>query len=232
MTPRTVMLLGAVCAVATACNPYPRIVCTPGTITACFGIDVSFRAMPGDSTEITLRVQNLRGTVSSDNSAWSQLLYLRVYRNMDPPLGFPAAGPITPTWDATVQTLGPAPPKSGWQNTGVSSPSFVSEWVATGGTYGTNVGYVSGRDSTYNQQVNAGAGLRTYAGPGTAPGWVTFSFVAARPVTASDVGVQLSAWASLLPAATLPVPQQLGCQVIAGGGPVSPDCTFLPYDLP
>lgn len=214
-----------------ACAPERQIVCTTGAIRACFGIVVDFRSLGGDSTRISIDVQDLQGTVPDDNSAWSQLLYVRVYRNMMPSLGFPGPGAITPTWDATVQTIGPSAPGSGWQNTGVNSPSFVSEWIATGGTYGTDVGYVSGRDSTYNQVVHAGAGLRTYIGPGKDPGWVRFSFVAQHAVKSADVGVQLSAWASPQPASTLQTPQQVGCQVIIGGGPVGPGCTVFPYDL-
>ena len=229
---RHATFVGGALALGMACNPYPRIACTPDALKACFGTDIAFRSLGGDSTLITIRVQDLQGTIPEDNSAWSQLLYVRVYRNMNPSLGFPADGPVVPTWDATVLTLGPAPAGSGWRNVGVNSPSFVSEWTAAGGTYGTNVGYVSGRDTTYNQVVKAGAGLRTYTGAGKAPGWVTFTFVAHRSVTESDIGVQLSAWASLQPASTLAPPQQVGCQLVKGGGPVSSDCVFLPYNLP
>ncbi|MEJ2218595.1 MAG: hypothetical protein P8099_18550 [Gemmatimonadota bacterium] len=230
MSSRSGVFLVAI-AGASACAPKPQLVCTTGAVQACFGIVVDFRKMPGDSTRITIDVQDLQGTVPNDNSAWSQLLYVRVYRNMDPSLGFPGPGVITPTWDTTVQTIGPSAPGSGWHNTGVSSPSFVSEWIAAGGGYGTDVGYVSGRDTSYNQVVNAGAGLRTYIGPGKNPGWVRFSFVAQHVVTRDDVGVQLSAWASLQPASTLQAPQQLGCQVITGGGPVSGSCASFPYKL-
>jgi hypothetical protein len=232
MFPRRATVVCGALALALACNPYPRIACTPGALEACFGTDISFRRLGGDSTLIIIRVQNLQGTITEDNSAWSQLLYIRVYRNTNPSLGFPADGPVLPTWDATVQTLGPAPPGSGWRNVGVNSPSFVNEWTAAGGTYGTNVGYVSGRDSTYNQVVKAGAGLRTYTGPGKAPGWVTFTFVAHRPISSSDVGIQLSAWASLQSASMLPPPEQVGCQLVKGGGPISSDCVFHLYNLP
>ena len=230
--PHTRAFASAGLAIAAACSPYPRIACTPGPISACFGFDIAFHPLPGDSTRITIRIQDLQGTIPADNAAWSQLLYLRVYRNMNPPLGFPDDGPAVPTWDPAVQPIGPAPAGSGWHNTGANSPSFVSEWVGTGGTYGTNVGYVAGRDSTYNEVSNIGAGLRTYTAAGTAPGWVTFNFVAQRPVRAADVGVQLSAWASQVPAASLPVPQQVGCQLVAGGGPIGPACHFLDYNLP
>lgn len=230
MSPRFGMFVVATAALG-ACAPRPQIVCTPGPIQACFGIVVDFQNLGGDSTRITIDVQDLQGTVPNDNSTWSQLLYIRVYRNMAPSLGFPGPGAITPTWYAAVQTIGPSAPGSGWHNTGVNSPSFVSEWVAAGGTYGTDVGYVSGRDSAYNQVVHAGAGLRTYVGPGKNPGWVRFSFVAQHVVTRDDVGVQLSAWASLQPASTLQAPQQVGCQVINGGGPVEPGCDSFPYNL-
>ncbi|MEJ2184964.1 MAG: hypothetical protein P8Z36_03405 [Gemmatimonadota bacterium] len=230
MSSRFGMFLVAI-AGASACAPSPQIVCTPGAIQACFGIVVDFRSFGSDSTRITIDVQDLQGTVPQDNAAWSQLLYVRVYRNMDPSLGFPGPGAITPTWDAAVQTIGPSAPGSGWHNTGANSPSFVSEWVASGGGYGTDVGYVSGRDTTYNQVVHTGAGLRTYIGPGKNPGWVRFSFVAQHVVTSADVGVQLSAWASPQPASTLQAPQQVGCQVITGGGPVVSGCAVFPYNL-
>jgi hypothetical protein len=209
---------------------FRRIACTTGALKACFGTEVTFRRIPGDSTRITIRIQNLQGTLSADNTAWSQLLYIRVFRNTNPPVGFPNGGSVTPTWDASVQTLGPGAPGSGWHNAGTNSPSFVSEWVGVGGSYGTNVGYVSGRDVTYNQVANVGAGLRTYTAAATAPGWVTFSFKAGRPVTTGDVGVQISAWATNQPAASLPVPQQVGCTLIGGGGANA--CTFLPYSFP
>ena len=233
MTSRLATSIMATVAFATACDDdYPLIACTSGVHKACFGFDIAFEPLVGDSTRITVRVQNLQGTISADSTAWSQLLYVRVYRNMNPVLGFPNGGTITASWDATVAPIGPEPAGSGWHNSGVNSPSFVSEWIATGGSYGTNVGYVSGRDSTYNQVANVGAGLRTYSGADTAPGWVTFTFVATQPVTDSDVGVQLSAWASNQPAASLPVPEQVGCQIIPGGDPVTAGCVFLPYNLP
>jgi hypothetical protein len=210
----------------------PRIACTTGALKACFGTDVTFTNFGTDSTRVKIDIQNLQGTVAQDNTAWSQLLYIRVYRNMNPPLGFPNGGSVVPTWTATVQPLGPSPAGSGWRNSGANSPSFVSEWVATGGSYGSNVGYVSGRDTTYNQVVNAGAGLRTFSGVGRAPGWVTFSFVAHHRLTASDIGIQVSAWASTQPARSLAAPTQVGCQLITGGGPIAPPCEFFAYNLP
>jgi len=214
-----------------ACKPKPRIACTNGALKACFGTEVEFTHFGNDSTRVTIDIQNLQGTIPDDNTAYSQLLYIRVYRNMLPVLAFPNGGSVVPTWTTTVQTIAPGPAGSGWHNTGVNSPSFVSEWIATGGSYGSNVGYVAGRDVTYNQITHTGAGLRTFTAVGRAPGWVTFRFVAHHNVTASDIGIQISAWASAQPAATLAAPTQVGCQLITGGGPIGPPCTFLPYNL-
>lgn len=231
MIPRSAILACATATLAAACNPYPRIVCTPEVIRACFGFDQSLRSLGGDSTLITIRIQNLQGTILRDSSAWSQLLYIRVFRNMAPSLGFPEGGPVIPTWDPGVQTIGPEPKGSGWHNGGTNFPSFVSEWAAVGGQYGKNVGYVAGRARTYNEVVGAGAGLRTYKAPGKRPGWVTFTFVAKRPVTAADIHIEIAAWASLQPASSLPVPENVGCQVIQGGGTAAHGCIDLPYDL-
>ena len=215
----------------TGCAEDPQIVCTPGSLRACFGIEVIVRQVGGNDTRVTIHVQNLQGTIADDNTAWSQLLYLRVYRNMNPALGFPVGGDVVPTWEPAVATIGPGPAGSGWRNTGVNSPEFVSEWIATSGAYGTDVGYIAGRAATYNEVAGVGAGFRTFSGVGSAPGWVTFTFLAGQPFTISDVGVQLAAWASNQPASGLPAPQSVGCQVIKGGGPLSTDCIFLPYNL-
>ena len=228
-------LLSAVTAVALGLGcrrSNARIACTPGKFSACFGTEVTFQALPGDSTRITIRIQDLQGTVSQDNTAWSQLLDVRVWRGGPPLLGFPNFGPILPTWTPQVQPLGPGAPGSGWHNGGINMPEVsYSEWLAIGGTYGQNVGYVSGKDVSYNQAANTGSGLRTYTAPGVFPGWVTFSFVAAHHVTASDVLVELAAWVSDKPATSLPVPQEVGCILINGGS--NPFvCKFFPYNLP
>jgi hypothetical protein len=215
----------------TGCAEDPQIVCTPGSLKACFGIEVIVRPVGGNDTRVTIHVQNLQGTIADDNTAWSQLLYLRVYRNMEPALGFPVGGDVVPTWDPAVTTIGPGAAGSGWRNVGVNSPEFVSEWVASGGTCGADVGYLAGRNETCNEVAGAGAGFRTFSGVGSAPGWVTFSFLAGQRFTISDVGVQLAAWASDQAASGRPAPQSVGCQVIRGGGPLSTDCIFLPYNL-
>ncbi len=231
MTRRSVAITVGAMSLATACSrPLPRIACTPGALSACFGISTTFTPAAGDSTIVTIRVQNLQGSTSHDNTAWSQLLYLRVYRNSNPSLKFPQTGPFTPTWDPSVAAIGPGAPGTGWHNTGASFPSFVSEWVGVGGSYGANVGYVAGRDTTYNEVAKVGAGLRTYT-HGAAPGWVTFTFRAGHPVTAADVSVGLSAWASAQPASGLPVPSQVSCVVIVVNGGVS-NCNFFPYHFP
>ncbi len=217
-------------ALSAACNHNPRIACTRGTLRACFGIDISFNPV-GDSTIITIRIQDLQGIVRADNTAWSQLLYLRVYRNMAPSLSFPGPGTITPSWDATVTPIGPGAPGSGWTNMGVNYPSFVSEWVAAGASPGSSAGYVTGRDVAYSEFRHTGAGLRTFTAPEKAPGWVTFYFVAHHIVTAADVGVQISAFASDQPASAVVAPQQVGCQVIPGGGSVTTDCDLLTYGI-
>jgi len=228
---RATLVLATACLALGCRRDFRRIACTTGALKSCFGIQVLFRSLPGDSTRVTIRMQNLQGSVAADNTAWSQLLYVRVYRNSSPSLAFPNDGAVLPTWDASVQTLGPGAPGSGWKNIGSNSPpNIMSEWVGVGGVYGTNVGYIAGRDPTYNQVANIGAGLRTYSAAATPPGWVTFSFVAGRPFTSADVGVQFSVWASDQPASGLPVPKQIGCTYIPSG--VASACTILPYSFP
>jgi len=230
MKRRIVFALASV--VMAGCGPSPQIACTTGTLKACFGTEVFFYPFGNDSTRIEIWVQDLQGTVTADNTAWSSLLYIRVYRNLLPQLNFPVAGgSVLPTWSGPVQTLGPSAPGSGWKDTGVSYPSFVSEWIATGGGYSTDVGYVSGRDTTYHQVVNTGSGLRTYNAAGHAPGWVKFSFIAHSHVTKNDIGIELSAWASAQPASTLAVPSQVGCTILVSPVSQGLPCTFLTYDL-
>lgn len=78
-------------------HPTARIACTPGEFSACSGTQVTFQSLPGDSTRITIRIQDLLGTIPQDNTAWSQLLYVRVWRGGAPLLGFPNNDPIVPT---------------------------------------------------------------------------------------------------------------------------------------
>lgn len=207
-----------------------QILCTRGAVKACFGFTISFVNYGNDSTRIWIQVQDLQGTIPQDNTAWSQLLYIAVTRNSNPSLKFPPWGEaVLPTWSGAVGILGSSPPGSGWTNRGTSEPSFVSQWMAFGATYGSAGGYVSGRGGTYNQLLNAGAGLRTFKAAGQAPGWVTFNFVAHHHVTRGDVEVDLSAWTSLYPANINVTPKQVGCTVPIVPGPGF--CKVFPYTL-
>jgi hypothetical protein len=216
-----------------ACAQNPRIVCTPGALNACFGIDVVVQPIEGSNdTRVTVHIQNLQGTVPDDNTAWSQLNHIRIHRNLEPSLGFPGGGDIMPTWWPSVTTIGPEPPGSGWRNVGVNSPpGLVSEWIATGGLYDGDGGYIAGRNQTYKQAAKVGAGLRTFSGVGTAPGWVTFTFVAAESFTADDVSVYIAIDASTQPASGLPVPEGVGCYIPGFGLNGDNECIELPYNL-